>query len=86
MPRDGATLLSDLTTDALIVRCHVCCRLGRYSVGRLLARGGDMRLTDFLGERTADCPRRMAHRFDDTCKARFDFSPEAGALQGFEDS
>jgi hypothetical protein len=86
MPRDGATLLTDLTTDALILRCDLCRRLGRYSVGRLLARSGDMRLTDFLGERTANCPKRIAGLFTDTCKARYDFSPEVGALQDFEDS
>jgi hypothetical protein len=86
MPKDGATLLSDLTTDALIVRCDVCRRLGRYSVERLLARRGDMRLTDFLTERTVNCPKVTAGLFTDTCKARFDFSLEAGALQDFEDS
>jgi hypothetical protein len=86
MPRDGATLLSDLTKDWLIVRCAKCGRRDRYSVARLLAKRGDMRLTDFLSERKADCPKRFAGLFGDTCKARYDFSPEASASPGSEDS
>ena len=61
MPKDGATLLSDLTTDALIVRCDVCRRLGRYSVGRLLARRGDMRLTDFQTTFSNENSRASVH-------------------------
>jgi hypothetical protein len=76
MPRAGATLLSDLTIDALIVPCDVCRRSGRYSVARLLAQRGDIRPTDFLSERKADCPKQNAGLFMDRCRARYDFSPE----------
>ena len=86
MPKDGATLLSDLRIDWLTVRCDVCRRSGRYSVARLLAQRGDLRLTDFLSERRADCPKQIARLFTDRCRARYDFSPEAGASPGCEDS
>jgi hypothetical protein len=73
MPRDGAIVLSDLKDDGLAVRCAACGRSGRYSVKRLLAQRGDLKLTDFLGQITADCPKRQAGGFRDTCKARFEF-------------
>jgi hypothetical protein len=50
-----------------------CDRSGRYSVQRLLAKRGDLKLTDFLAEVAADCPKRKAGKFNDICKARFEF-------------
>jgi hypothetical protein len=69
MPRDGAIVLSDLKDDGLAVRCAACGRSGRYSVKRL--QRGDLKLTYFLAQVTADCPKRRAGGFHDTCKARF---------------
>jgi hypothetical protein len=68
MPRDRATLLTDLADDALIVRCDVCRRSGRYSVARLLAQHGDLRLTDLRLTRRAhrrvpEADRRPLHRY-----------------------
>ena len=60
MPRDGAITLSDLQRDGLAVQCAACDRSGRYSVQRLLAKRGDLKLTDFLAEVPADCPKRKA--------------------------
>ena len=45
----------------------------RYSVQRLLAKRGDLKLTDFLADVTADCPKRKSGGFRDVCKARFGF-------------
>jgi hypothetical protein len=39
----------------------------------VLAKRGDLKLTDFLAQATADCPRRKAGGFRDVCKARFEF-------------
>jgi hypothetical protein len=42
----------------LRIECPTCGRQGRYHVARLLAElGPGYRLTDWLSERTADCPQ-----------------------------
>jgi hypothetical protein len=45
------------------VWCAACGRSGRYSVKRLLAQRGDLKLTDYLGQITTDCPKRRAGGF-----------------------
>jgi hypothetical protein len=43
----------------LRVECPTCGRQGRYHVARLVAElGTAYRLTDWLHERTADCPQK----------------------------
>jgi hypothetical protein len=43
----------------LRIECPTCGRQGRYHVARLLAElGASYRLTDWLHERTADCPQK----------------------------
>jgi hypothetical protein len=45
--------------DVLRVECPTCGRQGRYHVARLLEESGPRyRLTDWLSERTADCPQK----------------------------
>jgi hypothetical protein len=45
--------------DVLRVECPTCSRQGRYHVARLLEElGPGYRLTDWLSERTADCPQK----------------------------
>lgn len=73
MPRDGAMTLSDLAAGRLTVACARCPRRGSYSVARILAARGDLRLTDFLHGLTADCPRTKAIGLRDRCGARFEF-------------
>ncbi len=73
MPRDGSLLLSDLAADRLGVACERCGRRGSYSVARLMRERGDVRLTDFLDELTAGCPRQKAFGLHDRCGARFEF-------------
>jgi hypothetical protein len=73
MPRDGAIIFSDLIgkLDVLRVRCEKCGRDGCYGLNRLIkARGRDGKVIDWLGELTADCPKKLARNMSDQCAAR----------------
>jgi hypothetical protein len=73
MPRDGATIFSDLIgkLDVLYVHCAKCNRAGRYQVQHLIRdRGREGKIIDWLGELTADCPKKLAHNSSDQCGAR----------------
>ena len=73
MPRDGATIFGDLIgkLDVLHVHCPKCSRAGRYRLQRLIyERGRDAKVIDWLGELTADCPKKLAHNWSDQCAAR----------------
>jgi hypothetical protein len=53
--------------DLLRIECPTCGAQGRYHVARLLAElGPDYRLTDWLSERTADCPQKKSNSSLDT--------------------
>jgi hypothetical protein len=59
MPSDGTIggLIGKL--DVLRLECPTCGRQGRYHAARLLEEPGPgYRLTDWLHERTADCPQK----------------------------
>jgi hypothetical protein len=59
MPSDGTIdgLVGKL--EMLRLECPTCGRQGRYHVARLLEElGPAARLTDWLNERTADCPQK----------------------------
>ena len=72
MPRNGAQILSDFPDDLqLEVGCAKCGRHGRYHVGRLMSRRGDLMLTNFLDEVAADCPAHKSQSIYDRCGARF---------------
>ena len=44
---------------------------GRYRLDRLIKeRGRNAKLIDWLGEITADCPKKIAHNMNDPCGAR----------------
>jgi hypothetical protein len=73
MPRDGAITFGDLVVklDVLRVACDKCGRKGRYAVARLIEQHGrDGKLIDWLGEITADCPKKQAGNMSDQCAAR----------------
>ena len=73
MPRDGATIFSDLTgkLEVLQVTCEKCERDGRYILARLIRnRGRDAKLIDWLDELTAECPKKVAHNMNDPCGAK----------------
>ena len=56
MPSDGT--IGGLVGKLLVLRIE-CPTCGRYHVARLLADlGPGYRLTDWLSERTADCPQK----------------------------
>jgi hypothetical protein len=72
MPRNGATIFSDLIgkLDAVQVSCERCGRNGRYRLHRLIAeRGGDASVVDWLDELTADCSIKQAQNWSDRCAA-----------------
>jgi hypothetical protein len=71
MPRDGAIVLSDLRSPNLSIICGPCARRGRYSVVRLLARHGDVKLTDLLVT-LANCPKAQSSATYDLCHVRFE--------------
>lgn len=59
MPPDGT--IGGLVGKLIVLRveCPTCGRQGRCHVARLLAELGPAhRLTDWLSERTADCPQK----------------------------
>jgi hypothetical protein len=59
MPSDGTIggLVGKL--DVLLIDCPTCGRQGRYHVARLIAElGTAYRLTDWLSERTSNCPQK----------------------------
>jgi hypothetical protein len=67
VPRDGATILSDLRYPTLTIVCAPCGRRGRYNVDRLMAEHGDAKLTDLLAT-LADCPKARSASVYDRCK------------------
>jgi hypothetical protein len=73
MPREGATIFSDLIGkfDLLRLACGKCGRVGRYILARLIRqRGRDGKIVDRLDEITAGCPKNSAHNMNDRCGAR----------------
>jgi hypothetical protein len=70
MPRDGAIILSDLIgkLDVLRVACDKCGRDGCYGLSRLIdKRGRDSKVTDWLDDLTAECPKKIASNTSDPC-------------------
>jgi hypothetical protein len=64
MPRDGATLLSDVRRPGLTVVCEPCGRRERCDVERLIRQyGWDAKLTDLLATLAS---------FFDRCKAVYE--------------
>ena len=73
MPRDGATLLSEVRAPVLSVVCEPCGLRERYDVERLMRQyGWDAKLTDLLTALTADCPKRGSVSVCNRCKAVFE--------------
>jgi hypothetical protein len=73
MPRDGATIFSDLIgkLDVLRVSCGTCERDGCFGLARLInQRGRDAKLIEWLDELTATCPKKIARDMNDPCGAR----------------
>ena len=73
MPRDGATIFSDLIgkLDVLRVSCNKCGRDGCYGLPVSLSkRGRDAKVIDWLGELTAECPKKIARNMNDPCGAK----------------
>ena len=73
MPHDRAIEFGDLIgkLDVLYVFCDKCTRGGRYRLQDLIeARSRNAKVIDWLGEITADCPKRQAHNWNDLCGAR----------------
>ena len=71
IPRSGSQTLSDLVALRLEVACEKCGRKGSYSVAKLFAERGDLRLTDFLSELTSSCPNARSIGWHERCPARF---------------
>ena len=73
MPRDGAITFGDLygRLDVLRVTCDKCGRGGSYGLSRLInQRGRDAKVVDWLGELTAECPKKIARNMNDPCGAK----------------
>jgi hypothetical protein len=70
MPKDAFTL-SDVRESTLTIACEPCGRRGRYDVQRLMAKHGDVRLTD-LRAIVADCPKAQSTSIHDRCRVRYE--------------
>jgi hypothetical protein len=73
MARDGSLTPADLIgkLDVLRVECDKCGRAGQYRVDRLIERlGHEAKLTDWLSDIAADCPRKLKPGYSDPCGAR----------------
>lgn len=64
--------LADVRDARLRLGCGKCPRRGDYSVARLKARYGDMRLTELRETLAKDCTRAIARQYLDWCGARFE--------------
>ena len=72
MPRDGSMTPRDLIgkLDVLRVERANCDRHGQYRVEQLFVRlAPEAKLTDWLAELTADCPRKG--NWSDACGTQF---------------
>ena len=70
MPRDGATILSDLVgkLDVLRVACDNCNRAGSYRVARLIElHGRDAKIVDWLDQIAA---KRATVSWNDRCRVK----------------
>ena len=79
MVRDGSLTPADLVgkLDVLRVACTKCDRAGRHPVAKLVERiGPDAKLTNWLSELTADCPRKRRNSFSDQCGALYPDLPK----------
>ncbi|MGB6769314.1 MAG: hypothetical protein WBE50_14720 [Methyloceanibacter sp.] len=65
MPRDGATIFSDLIGKLDVLRASPATSAGCYGLGRLIEkRGRDAKLIEWLDELTAECPKKIAHNMN----------------------
>jgi hypothetical protein len=56
--------------DVLRIECPTCGRQGCYHIARLVPElGPDYRLTDWLHERTIDCPQKNQQGVTRACEA-----------------
>jgi len=72
MSRDGSIIFGDLIgkLDVPKVTCEKCGRAGRYGVARLIEQHGrDGKMTDWLADITADCPKKRSVDMSDQCGA-----------------
>ena len=68
MPRDGSLTLAGVRSPTLSIVCEPCGRRGRYSVDRLMAQHGDVKMPDLL-HTLARCPKALSTNIHDRCKA-----------------
>jgi hypothetical protein len=81
MPRDGAITFGDLIgrLGKLRIDCPKCGRSGTHRLARLIARyGRDEKLSRWIDEITADCPRKLARSDSDPCGAILPDLPKVG--------
>ena len=61
----------DLAAPRIEVACEKCGLKGSYSVAKLYAERGDLKLTDFLPELTSACPNARSIGWHERCAAGF---------------
>jgi hypothetical protein len=69
MPRDG--IRSDIRGLTLSIVCEPCDRRARDSVERIIAKHGDVKLTESRMT-LADCGKARSVSIDDRCKAVYE--------------
>jgi len=72
MPSRFPQTLAELRAPRLEVSCRKCGRRGNYSVARLIAAHGDMRLLDLRWALMVDCPNRKSHNLHNWCDPLFE--------------
>ena len=65
--RDHAHTLSDFRVPTLSIECEPCGRHGRYNVGRLIEKYGDLKLPE-LRHVLANCPKSRSFSVHDRCR------------------
>jgi hypothetical protein len=70
--------LSDLAASRLVVACERCGRTGSYSVVKLYAERGDLRLTDFLSELTSTGPNARSIGWHERKERRWELESGRG--------
>ena len=84
MPRDGAYWLQEWPHDLIKLACLKCGRHGQYAKAKLLARYGDVPMTELVDRIIRDserpCEKLQPGRTHDRCGAVYDYTKEEWAF------
>jgi hypothetical protein len=63
-------MLADFRASTISIECAPCGRRGRYNIGQLMEKYGDIKLPD-LRHVLANCPKAHAHGINERCRVLY---------------